>query len=135
MASRWQQRNERARQLGYRNYYDYRVHRYGAIPADQPAAPRGPEYRRLRGHASLADLERSLERGTMLSATGFERDRETGQWGRIEVTVIDRAGNQTQFRLRGKQAARANLLRFRDRIRELDIVLYGPASIDVFRQL
>lgn len=41
----YERRNARARALGYRNYYDYRIHGYGREP---PGAPVDPEARAER---------------------------------------------------------------------------------------
>ena len=58
----WEGRNARARALGYRNYYDYRVHNFGRIPAGE-SAPTGEERQRLRGHRGAADVESVLRSG------------------------------------------------------------------------
>lgn len=105
MASRyWQARNARARALGYQNYYDYRAHGYGRTPPGAPRA-KGPELRRLRGHAGPEDFRSLVRRGRveMVIVDATDRDRKTGKFrrARLDVTLDD--GGQQDFWLRGSQ--------------------------------
>lgn len=97
----WRARNARARKLGYRSYYDYRIHDFGRIPAGKPPVPKG-ERADLRGHGSggrgflaklgegdlimLSDLISTIE--TYVDRRGVERFRD------YEKTVIPDVGER-----------------------------------------
>ena len=131
--SAWERRNARARQAGYLNYYDYRAHGYGAKP---PAAPRakGPELARLRGHASLADLNKLISRGQveLVKVNPGERNPKTGTWksGDLIVTLSD--GSERTFRLRGAQLSRAKMRLLRDRFADSGAMVLDSPSLDLF---
>ena len=113
MAQSWADRNAQAQSLGYRNYYDYRVHDYGNMPPGEPGAT-GELLDRLRGHRGAADLGSFIERQrdaddydydvTRAVAAdvqpSYERDAE-GRWTYISVTLLMDDGTEREYRLRG----------------------------------
>jgi len=113
--SAWQRRNRLAQQRGYKNYYDYRTHNYGARPPSQPRA-RGAELRRLRGHASAADLKRAAPRAQFATMGEVERDEKTGEFKRIRIDLIAEDGSEREFWLSGKQLTDDELEALRDEI-------------------
>lgn len=132
-SSRWQARNARARSLGYKNYYDYRAHGFGAQP---PAAPRasGEQLARLRGHRSAADLDRLVARGQveLVKVDPGERDPRTGQWKRGDLIVTLSDGRELTFRLKGAQLTKRRMRKLRrDLIAGGAQVLDSP-SLDLF---
>jgi hypothetical protein len=128
----WQRRNAAAQAKGYRNYYDYRIHRFGAIPASEPA-PTGEQRRRLRGHASSADLSRQLKAGgdLIFLPVGLQRNSR-GQWERVQVVVLMPDGSERQYILTGAQASSENLRRLRDQMQAAGATIVAAPSIDVF---
>lgn len=98
----WERRNAKAQALGYRNYYDYRIHLYGKMPANQEA-PRGEPRQRLRGHRGRVDFLHSLGPGCLISLvshiSSIER-RPNGNYARIDKLVIYPDGDQRLFTLR-----------------------------------
>lgn len=101
-SSYWERRNERARAAGYKNYYDYRAHGYGATP---PEAERfkGERLRRLRGHAGAADLAAVVRSGRIeLAIVDPGSKDKDGRYrsARIVLTLDD--GSERIFWLRGK---------------------------------
>lgn len=105
MASdRWARRNARARSLGYRNYYDYRTHDYGAAPPAAPR-PRGEQLSRLRGHRGASDLERLAQSGRidLVKVLPRNKDPQTGQWKSALLRVTLEDGSERDFEIRGKQ--------------------------------
>lgn len=128
----WQRRNDRARSLGYRNFYDYRAHDYGKLP---PSAPRlrGGELRVARGHAGPADLQRLISRGrvsTMFQEPVGERD-DAGRYREVRVTVQLNDGSQQRFRLRGRQLKADELEPLRAAVSAAGPDVYTNPSIDV----
>jgi hypothetical protein len=103
----YQRRNQRAQALGYRNYYDYRVHNHGKSPASA-ARPRGESLARLRGHRSSADLRREAAEGTLMIVVASARGKD-GQYKWVDVNVVDHRGRERVYRLRGAQLKRAKL--------------------------
>lgn len=103
----WQRRNAAARNLGYKSYYDYRVHDYGRRPPS--AAVLASTRPALRGHRSAADLGRSIDQGALVTYNGSERDPTTGRFLWVELAVVDAHGNERVYRLSGKQLERKNL--------------------------
>lgn len=94
--------NARARSLGYRDYYDYRIHNYGRVPASAPA-PTGEARTRLRGHRSAADLERLISSGRAeLLLLNVSRRDPQGKIREVEVMVTTSDGEQRIYRLRGR---------------------------------
>lgn len=94
--SAWEKRNARAKALGYRNYYDYRIHEFGKLPPGAPA-PTGAKRRQLRGHAGRADFLADLAEGDLiimpngLSSVEFDDEARDGEGAYVEIVklVID----------------------------------------------
>jgi hypothetical protein len=98
----WQKRNARAKELGYRNYYDYRAHDNGRLPPNLPAL-RGSELARSRGHRSAADLERLLRSGRVeLVSTAHSFDAK-GRPVTIALVTLAPNGETREYQLRGDQ--------------------------------
>lgn len=113
-SSAWEKRNARARAAGYQSYYDYRAHDYGRLPPEAPRA-RGAALRRLRGHASVADLRRAVDDGSFVRAVPDESSRsdQTGQLRRVYVTLVDSEGVESEYQLIGRQFSDENMKRLR----------------------
>jgi len=103
----WERRNAAARAAGYRNYYDYRAHGYGKRPAEAPQY-RGGELERLRGHRGGADLQRAVDRHSLVIFHNADRDAQ-GRFKWVELAVIDRKGNERIYRLTGEHLRGKNL--------------------------
>lgn len=102
-----QARNRRARALGYKSYYDYRIHDNGRIPPGRPPIPKG-ERADIRGHGSgsrgflrklgegdlimLSDLISAVE--TYVDRRGVERFRD------YEKTVVPDRGRRWKWTFR-----------------------------------
>jgi hypothetical protein len=98
----WAKRNARAKELGYRNYYDYRAHDNGRLPPHLPAL-RGSELARSRGHRSAADLERLLRSGRVeLVSTAYSFDAK-GKPVTIVLVTLAPNGETREYQLRGEQ--------------------------------
>lgn len=115
----WQARNERAQALGYRNYYDYRVHDYGRQP---PGRPVDTSIRQsTRGHAGLRELlafiaQPRRNRIDFIAPIGQERGPD-GRWKLIRVDVGIRGGRPDRhFYLRGRSISHDNLVMLRQAI-------------------
>lgn len=97
----YERRNQRARQLGYRNYYDYRIHGHGTRPPGEPVTPSARK--RLAGHAGRANFLRSLQPGDLISLvqpiSQIEIDAR-GRYKRIDKLVIDGESRQHFYTLR-----------------------------------
>lgn len=112
--------NARAQALGYRDYYDFRVHGYGRIPPGEPVTP---EMRRsFRGHAGLSDLiqaiNRSRNRPIQIQPMGTERGAD-GRWKVILVVAVFRGRTgvyRQNYYLRGQAASSKNLKALRDNL-------------------
>lgn len=94
--------NARARKLGYKNYYDYRVHNSGRIPPDV-VIPTG-QRAKARGHRGKLDLLRKLRPGDLLIVPdglgSIEKD-ERGRFKLVRKLIIDgKTGNAFTFVLR-----------------------------------
>lgn len=98
----WQRRNARARERGYKNYYDYRAHGYGATA---PAAPRatGARLRQLRGHAGAADLAALIRSGRVELAIvePGSKDKE-GKYTSAKIVLTLDDMSERIFWLRGR---------------------------------
>lgn len=135
-ASAWQRRNEQARALGYRNYYDYRVHGYG----DQPPGPiRISEAVRAerRGHSEEAfrAFVRNLEPGDEVMLADHIRfvEKQGTRYGPIEFQVIPEDPERDVEIVKMPPMTRAALA---DLVAELDAqgaVLTPVPSLDVRR--
>jgi hypothetical protein len=106
-SSAYERRNERARALGYRNYYDYRLHDNGKQPPGPVKLSRA-ERRRRRGHVGRADFLASLGEGDLiilpygLSGVEFDEDARDGLGAYVEVEklVIHARGGESTWYLR-----------------------------------
>lgn len=103
-SSSYQRRNERARALGYRNYYDYRIHDHGRLaPNVAPPAAGSAERTRLRGHRGTADLVRTLKPGDVIvvpdGLPDVTKDAK-GRYAKIEVLVLRDDGLSDRFTIR-----------------------------------
>lgn len=108
VSAAYRRRNERARSLGYRDYYDYRLHDSGRLPPG-PLELTPEERARRRGHRGTADFLRSLGEGDLiimpmgLSSIVFDEHarRGVGAFEEIVKTVIYAAsGRERTFALR-----------------------------------
>ncbi len=124
-------RNERARAKGYESYYDYRAHDYGRIPPDQPRIT-GRALRRLRGHASAADLVREAMPGDLVVGSMGDRDAK-GRFHQVDITVIHADGGESEYRLRGRTLDRAALLALVAELDEGDVIFSPAPSLDLRR--
>ncbi len=123
----YERRNAAARALGYRNYYDYRTHNHGTIPATQPR-PTGELRQRLRGHRSASDLANTIKTGRVELIMQFpvgERDPATGQFKAIEFQVIMDDGTTRTYILRGDQLDKDKLAPLRDAIVDAGLAPYA----------
>lgn len=132
MASAWERRNERARALGYRNWYDYRVHDYGRLPPDWEPL-KGEPRQIAAGKRGQDRLMRQIGSGNVemiaLFPTG-ERDAE-GKWTEADLILVMSDGDQKGYRLRGKQLSHDNLQRIKDAIDDAGI-FSDVGYLDVF---
>lgn len=127
----YRRRDERAKALGYKSYYDYRAHEHGKLP---PSAPRatGAKLRRLRGHASGADLARQARAGALVVATLGGKDGH-GRYHRVDVSLIGADGREEEFTLQGAQLRKDYLTQLVEDL-EADGVVFSPApSMDLRR--
>lgn len=102
-------RNARARELGYKSYYDYRAHDHGRRPPGEPRAT-GETLARLRGHRSAADLAAAIKPDSLVVAVPGPRGPD-GRYLYVTVTLVDADGREREYVLRGKQASRVSLER------------------------
>lgn len=124
----WDKRNAAARALGYRNYYDYRIHGYGRRPAAAPVDTYNRD--RLRGHRSRADLLRQADEGALVTYNGSERNPDgTYRW--VELAVIDVDGRERIYRLSGQQLTRDALRALVDQLVDAGAILTPTKSLDL----
>lgn len=103
----YERRNARARALGYRNYYDYRLHANGRIPPG-PLTLDPAVRRRRRGHAGRSDFLRSLAEGDLIilprgiTSVEFDEDARDGEGAYLEIEklVIHARGGESTWLLR-----------------------------------
>ena len=129
----YERRNARARELGYRSYYDYRAHDNGKLP---PSAPRlaGEEQRRARGHAGAADIRKDVKPGQlMLIAPDPTSRRKDGSYSRITITLVGIAEGEPdrEYLLRGDAARPENLERLIADLIAAGAVFSPSPSLDV----
>lgn len=94
--------NARARALGYRDYYDFRLHDSGRIPPEVEIPQGGRS--RARGHRGTADFLRTLRSGDIIivpnGLASIELD-EKDRYKRIDKLLIDgETGRAETFTLR-----------------------------------
>jgi hypothetical protein len=92
----YERRNARARELGFRNYYEQRTRR-------TPGAgkPSSEELRLRRGHSSVGDFERLLHTGKVELVNLVQVGPD-----RYELLVTTSNGKQRRFTVRGRQVDR-----------------------------
>lgn len=100
--------NARARRLGYKDYYDFRLHDYGRVPPG-PIKLSPAERARRRGHRGRADFLASLGEGDLIilpygiSSVEFNEDARDGEGAYVEIVklVIDaETGDEREYVLR-----------------------------------
>lgn len=123
--------NARARELGYKSYYDWRAHDSGRIPPSEPRAS-GERLARARGHRSAADLRAALKRDALVLTTELTRGKG-GRYSAVEITVVDAAGVERVFTLRGRAASQASLRRLADLADERGALLSPSKSLNLRR--
>jgi hypothetical protein len=98
LASEQDRRNERARELGFRNDYDRRI-RGSDVSRERP---RGEELAQARGHRGAADFERVVQRGDIIFVETIPTEvNSLGQWSVVTVRVTFSDGREQTYRLRG----------------------------------
>src|SRR4051812_22148218 len=91
--SAYDKRNTRARQLGYRNYYDYRLHDNGRVPPGPIKLSTAARARR-RGHRGRSDFLASLGEGDLIllpygiSSVEFDDDARDGEGAYVEIVKL-----------------------------------------------
>lgn len=111
----WEQRNERARALGYDSYYDYRAHDYGRSESKLS----GERLRAARGHAGFEDLRAWAREGGETVSRIVERDSK-GRRKVVEIQYVDDRGFRA-FRLRGHKVSDRSLRALRAELEALDV--------------
>lgn len=95
-------RNARAQALGYRNYYDYRIHDNGRIPPEESSL-QGSDLTRARGHRGYMDLRAALGEGDLVSVSDVGPRNRLGQYQWVDVSVADANGDETVYTIRGSR--------------------------------
>jgi hypothetical protein len=118
----WQERNRRARELGFRNEYDRRTH-----------GKEGDALRAARGHAGPADLEDALRSGrvAIMTQEPYGERNAQGQYEEVRVTVQMVDGSQRRYRLHGDQLTDEALAPLRDAASASGTDVYSNPSLDV----
>lgn len=127
--------NARARALGYRDYYDYRLHGSGRIPPEQAVpGPGTPERARLRGHRGVADLERSLRSGDVIvlpdGLASIGKDLR-GNYRNIRVLVVKHNGRGQHFTI--SRADYDRMVKMLDRAATAGAIFSPAPSLDLRR--
>lgn len=132
MASERQNRaNARAQSLGYRNYYDYRIHGYGIIPPAERIS--GEQLARARGHRSASDLKRDVGPGDVVSVWTYgPRDKE-GRYQWVDILLLDASGRERIYRLRGSKITARNLDKIAQAVDAAGAVVSPAPSLDIRR--
>lgn len=128
----WNRRNAKARSLGYRNAYDYRIHRYGEIPPSEPGVA-GEERSRYRGHRSAADLERAVGPGDIVSVWTYGPRDSEGKYKWVDMLLVTSDGKERIYRLRGRQITASRLTDLVDHIDNAGAVVSPSPSLDIHR--
>lgn len=94
----WERRNARARELGFKNYYEQRTRR---TPGGEK--PSRDELRRRRGHAGKADLDRTLRSGNveLINVVQTRWDPPT-----FDLLLTMKDGSQRTFYVKGEPEVR-----------------------------
>lgn len=129
-ARRYELRDASARSKGYKSYYDYRKHGYGK-QRPGTAKPGTEELAQIRGHRSIADLEKSLGNGDRIAINEFGPRGKDGRYTWVEVILIDSKGRDRRFVLRGQALKRARLERFLTRVENSGAVMVPNPSFDL----
>ena len=130
MASQsWERRNAHARALGFRNYYDYRVHDFGRSPSRLG----GEALRAARGHAGAADLERLLRTGkvAVLSQEPVGDRDAKGRYREVRVAVQMTDGSQRRFTLKGHSLTPDGMRPLQAAVADAGADIYTNPSLDV----
>lgn len=125
----YERRNERARNLGYQSYYDYRAHDNGRIPPAS-ARLRGARLARARGHRSAADLRREIKPGELVLVDGTRR-RSDGRYSAIDLRVIGADGTERDYTVTRGQISTAKMAALVDRIEAKGGTLSPVSSQDL----
>lgn len=128
-SSSWERRNDRARALGYRNYYDYRAHDFGRSRAKLS----GEALRAARGHVGAADLEALLRSGrvAVLSQEPVGDRDASGRYRQVNVAAQLTDGSQRRFRLRGAALQPDHMAGLRGAVSDAGTDIYTNPSLDV----
>ena len=133
--------NARARRLGYKSYYDYRLHGSGRV-APGPLRLSPAERARLRGHRGRADYLRALGEGDLillpqgLGSVEFDPDARGGEGAYVELTVvvIDAAtGQEREYTIRN--LTRAEMEAMIERQQDSGAIFSPAPSLDIRRLL
>lgn len=127
----WEERNAKARQAGFRNYYDYRIHGYGKIPPDEKIT--GERLARARGHRSRADFNRELESGDVVSVWGLGPRDQSGQYRWVDLMVQKDNGDERIFRFRANQITAEELEKLVGTVEGAGAILSPGPSLDIRR--
>jgi hypothetical protein len=121
VSAAYARRNARARALGFESYYDYRAHDHGRRAPSEPRST-GAALRRLRGHASRADLLDQLGEDKLLAVGGTTRGAD-GRYRSVSLTLVNTNGDEREFTLRGKQLERAAMRELVDALESSGVVV------------
>lgn len=89
--SRWERRNAKARELGYRNYYDYRKHGYGAQPPEEKPTRRAPY-----GKAAFKRLLRKPDQLALITEVP-KAHRPDGSWTKMRFITMRTDGRIDEY--------------------------------------
>lgn len=93
----WERRNREAREKGYRNYYDYRVHDYGKRPPGEPVPPADRATR--AGGRGEAAFRSTLKRPGRIALIGeiYTQPRGDGTYANLKYIVTYTNGSIRTF--------------------------------------
>lgn len=129
----WEERNAKARQAGFRNYYDYRIHGYGKIPPDEKVT--GERLAKARGHRSLADLEKMVAEGDTVAIWNLGPRDDLGRYRWVDVMLKKENGEELMFRLRGRQLSSARLQKLVANVEKVGGIFSPAPSLDIRRMI